>query len=382
MKSLKQWARGFVPAPVLAGKKERLYGCLGAAVGLFFAERLSKMALGELNIWFIAPMGASAVLLFAVPSSPLAQPWSLVGGNILSALIGITCAKLLGVSPLAAGIAVATAIGGMFALRCLHPPSGAVALMGVLGGPAILAQGYRFALWPVGVNSLFLLSVALLYNNALGRRYPHQVIDHSNQHKTADPRPSERLGFTRADLDEALKEHRTMLDIYDDDLEEIFLHAELNAYRRRSGDIRCMHVMAKDVITIPSAMTSDAALKVLMTHEIRALPVVDETKRLVGIVTLRDLVIAHEGNLIAGRDGSSGLNVRKVEEIMTKQVVTARPEQPFAELIPIFSDDGFHYLPIIDEKKHVVGIVTQSDLIAALYRARLEEQTSSVRLAA
>lgn len=385
MHSFKLWARGFVPAPVLAGKKERLYGCIGAAIGLFITELIGRAALGTTNPWFIAPMGASAVLLFAVPSSPLAQPWSIVGGNILSALIGVTCVKLFGVSGIAVGVAVAAAIGAMFALRCLHPPSGAVALTAVLGGPAILAQGYGFALWPVGIDSFLLLAAALVYNNALGRRYPHPVIDHANQHKTADLRPSDRLGFTRADLDAALKDHRTMLDVYDDDLEKIFLQAELNAYRRRSGDIRCMHVMSKDVITIPSSATSDAALKVLMAHAIRALPVVDEMKRLVGIVTLRNLVVAHEGELITSGEKSPALNVRKIEEIMTKRVVTARPDQPFIELIPIFSNDGLHYMPVVDEHRHVVGIVTQSDLIAALYRANFKEQipqTPIVMLAA
>ncbi|VEA74072.1 HPP family [Serratia rubidaea] len=90
--------------------------------------------LGSVNLWFVAPMGASAVLLFAVPASPLAQPWSIVGGNLVAALIGVSCGKLIGDPGLACGVAACLAIGVMFKLRCLHPPSGAVALTAILGG--------------------------------------------------------------------------------------------------------------------------------------------------------------------------------------------------------------------------------------------------------
>src|SRR6185436_10202571 len=98
-------------------------------------------------------------------------------------------------------LAVFLAIAAMFALRCLHPPSGAVALTAVLGGPAVHAAGYGFVLVPVALNSLLLLGVALLFNNATGRRYPHsQQADGQHAHRTADGPPTERLGFTPADL--------------------------------------------------------------------------------------------------------------------------------------------------------------------------------------
>src|SRR5450830_1606221 len=84
------------------------------------------------TVWLIAPMGASAVLLFAVPASPLAQPWSIIGGNLVSALVGVSYAKLVAEPALAAALAIALAIACMFALRCIHPPSGAVALTAVL----------------------------------------------------------------------------------------------------------------------------------------------------------------------------------------------------------------------------------------------------------
>jgi CBS domain-containing membrane protein len=79
------WLSSFIPAPITAGRRERFYGALGAGIGLACTEDISHQALGAANPWFIAPMGASAVLLFAVPASPLAQPWSIIGGNLVSA---------------------------------------------------------------------------------------------------------------------------------------------------------------------------------------------------------------------------------------------------------------------------------------------------------
>ena len=105
----------------------------------------------------VAPMGASAVLLFAVPASPLAQPWSIIGGNIVSATVGVACASWIADPVGAAALAVALAICAMFALRCVHPPSGAVALTAVLGGPAVHALGYRFVAEPIAIQSVTLL---------------------------------------------------------------------------------------------------------------------------------------------------------------------------------------------------------------------------------
>lgn len=80
--------RTFVAAPIGGGQKEILLSSVGAGLGLMIAGWISHFVLGEVNLWFIAPMGASAVLLFGVPNSPLAQPWSIVGGNMSAAAVG------------------------------------------------------------------------------------------------------------------------------------------------------------------------------------------------------------------------------------------------------------------------------------------------------
>src|SRR4051812_16334363 len=139
-----EWLARFLPQSNTAGGYEQMRACLGALFGLIFTGMVSYSLLGKSSAtaYLIAPMGASAVLLFCVPASPLAQPWSIIGGNLVSALIGVTCAKVFADAPLlAAALAGCFAIAAMFALRCLHPPSGAVALTAVLGGPIVHEAG-------------------------------------------------------------------------------------------------------------------------------------------------------------------------------------------------------------------------------------------------
>src|SRR5471030_191501 len=141
--ALARWLLSFSPSPVALGWPERFRSCLGALLGISFTAGVMHVFLGNTAFipLLVAPMGASAVLLFAVPASPLAQPWSIIGGNLVSATIGVTCAQVVADPTLAAALAVALSIAGMFALRCVHPPSGAVALTAVLGGPVIHALG-------------------------------------------------------------------------------------------------------------------------------------------------------------------------------------------------------------------------------------------------
>ncbi len=141
-----------------------------AAVGLLH-ERVADPADAVL---LIGSFGASAVLLFGAPKSPLAQPRNLVAGHVLSALVGVSLRLALpGPVWLCAALAVATAIALMHAASALHPPGGATALIAVIGGPKIAALGYWYALIPAGAGALVMLAVALVTNNlARGRSYP------------------------------------------------------------------------------------------------------------------------------------------------------------------------------------------------------------------
>jgi CBS domain-containing membrane protein len=364
---VRQWLVTFIPAPVSVSRKEIVLGCLGALLGVFCAAWLSRHLLHGFNPWFIAPMGASAVLLFAVPSSPLAQPWSIIGGNLVSALIGVTCAAHVDDVALAASLAASLAIGAMFALRCLHPPSGAVALTAVLGGPAITALGYRFVLWPVAIDSLLLLLTALVFNVSARRRYPHHAVAHVNVHHTRDEPPGARVGLTAQDLDDALRARGELLDVSTDDLEELFMEAEHRAWKRRFGSLRCEDVMSRDIVSVTPSTPAQAAWQRLIDHAVKALPVVDQQRRVLGIVTLHDFFLGHD--LVPGAAGNAAW---LVADIMTKDVLTAGPRQELVDLMSAFSDGGRHHLPVVDGERRLVGMVTQSDMVAALFRAGLE----------
>jgi CBS domain-containing membrane protein len=213
--------------PLLAGAtlRDRVAAGLAAGVGIALTSLVSGWLLGWSNLpLLVAPIGASAVLLFAVPASPLAQPWPLVGGNVVSALVGVTIAQLLGHGPLAAGAAVGAAIVAMALCRCLHPPGGAAALTAVIGGPAVTAAGFVFPFAPVAVNSLLLLATGWAFHRVSGHRYPHR----------AGP-PVAAPGLLRADIDRALAEAHESFDIAPEDLEELLGRAERHAQARRRG---------------------------------------------------------------------------------------------------------------------------------------------------
>ncbi|WP_116294431.1 HPP family protein [Cupriavidus taiwanensis] len=356
------WLRTFVPLPVAASRKERLKSCFGALLGLLCTEWISHQTLGGFNPWFVAPMGASAVLLFAVPASPLAQPWSIIGGNLIAGVVGVACARWIPDPGLAAAVAVAVSIALMFQFHCVHPPSGAVAITAVFGGPAVSALGFGFVAVPVLFNSMLLLMMALAFNNLSRRRYPHRPPEPAVQHGTRDVPPTQRVGVTRADLDAALKVRGEFLDIEEDDLEQILVAAQLRAYRRHFGNVLCGEIMSRDVITVTPDQPAQEAGHLLSRHRIKALPVVDATRKLVGIVTQSDFFAAQ-------RDTGARRLAGTVRNLMTHAVVTARPEQPMVELAQAFSDGGLHHAPVIDDQRRVVGMVTQSDLVAALLKS-------------
>ena len=223
------WLRLFRPEPISVDWRERLRGSAGALLGLLVTGVISKLALKSdyATLLLLAPMGASAVLLYAVPASPLAQPWSIVGGNLLSGFIGITCGRLIPDPIVAAAIAGGISIGAMFAFRCLHPPSGAIALTVVLGSPAIHDLGYGFLAAPLGLNTLLLVGTALLFHNLSGHRYPRR----------SAVSPAFRFGLHPEDLDEILDHQSELLDIGRDDLLALFNEMErLVRLRERQVD--------------------------------------------------------------------------------------------------------------------------------------------------
>lgn len=372
MSRLIPFIKRFVPglAPVSWG--ERLRASIGALIGILVTGAVLGLALrpGGGVPMLLAPMGASAVLLFAVPTSPLAQPWSIIGGNTIAALVGVTFARYVGDPVLAAGLAVSVAIALMMALRCLHPPSGAIALTAVLGGPSIQAAGYGFVIWPVLVNSLLLLAAALLFNNLTGRRYPHLAPVPGNPHKTADPLPSGRLGVTQDDISAVLAQYDIVMPVATDDLEAILHRAEQRAYDRRSGGVTCADIMSRDVQAVGPKTSLREALRHLREHHIKALPVVDLDNRVIGILTQTDLLDKADWGVPEAGWRMPSLRSQlkgRVEDVMSAPVTAALPETHIAQIVPLMADAGLHHLPVVDADGKLVGMLTQSDVMAAMF---------------
>lgn len=373
------------PGLVRTSLRERLRVSAGALTGICLTGLVSSLALGGNGSvpMIVAPMGASAVLLFAAPASPLAQPWSILGGNLVAALIGVTCALFIPNVLIAAGVAIALAIAAMLVFNCLHPPSGAVALTAVLGGPTIHDAGYWFALSPIALNSVVLLSVALLFNNVTGRRYPHLApAPGQPAQKTSDPLPGHRIGPGESDIAAAIQDFDEVVPVSTDDLDLLFHKAQIRAFERQAGGVTCEDVMSRDVLSVETGTSLKAVWRIFMTRHIKALPVTDETGHLVGIVSLDDFlensVLSGEGTLRLGFGHTIMASLRRealpkrVEEIMRRKVQSAMPQTTITALVSPMVDQGIDQMPVVDGDNRLIGIISQSDLLGALFQANLD----------
>ncbi|MGN6231146.1 MAG: HPP family protein [Trinickia sp.] len=363
-----RWFASFAPHPIAVSWRERLRASLGALLGIAAMGASVHWLLGPEAVvpYLIAPMGASAVLLFGVPASPLAQPWSFIGGNLVAATLGVISAMWIGNPIVASAVALAAAIGVMFALRCIHPPSGAVALTAVLGGPAIHALGLRFVIEPVALQSAVLLGSAIVYHAVTGHRYPHVS-------RAAAQTPPGIAGVTRADLEAIVRERGELLAVAADDLESVVHEAQLLAYARSFSELTCEAIMSRDAVSVSSDTTAAAAWRLLERHRIKALPVVDAARRVVGIVTRTDFVGRTAFGLRGPRNKRRSLwrsadETHRVDDLMTPNVRTVDPHLPVAKLIPVFAHYGHHHIPVVDHSRRLIGMITQSDLIGGLHR--------------
>lgn len=223
MKKLFQALADFAgPSNNRTSHQEKLVAGLGGFLGILFVTSVTRHFLGADDATVvIASMGASAVLLFAVPHGPLSQPWALGCGHLISAFIGVSCYQLIPDMYLAAPAAVGTSITTMYYLRCMHPPGGATALSAVISGPSVHELGYQFMLTPVLLNVLIIFSVALAFNFLFPwRRYPSMLMRYGEETNNEHKPTLEGLG--RYQLESALRQMDQFIDISSDDLEQIF----------------------------------------------------------------------------------------------------------------------------------------------------------------
>lgn len=178
---------------------------------------------GDAAPFLVASMGATTFIVFLVPHSPMARPWPVLGGQMLSACIGMLVSKAVPDTIVALGVGTAAALIAMSLCRCMHPPGAASAVAAVLAGPAV---AWHFPLWPTGLNAGIILAGGMVVHQVLERRpYPLG--------KVAPPDPA--AGWTPEDLDAALARMPESLDISRADLQQVLDLADAARRARLEG---------------------------------------------------------------------------------------------------------------------------------------------------
>lgn len=161
--------------------KENFWAFAGSFVGIGIIAYLQSRELPHSDVVFlIGSFGASSVLVYGVIQSPLAQPRNLIGGHIVSALVGVSVQRFVpDILWLTAPLAVSLSIVLMQITKTLHPPGGATALIAVTGSEQIKQLGYGYVISPVFSGALILLVVAVVFNNlTMNRHYPNHPKHH------------------------------------------------------------------------------------------------------------------------------------------------------------------------------------------------------------
>ena len=211
--------------------REKLISGLGGFLSILLILLITRQFVDEGAGLIVASMGASAVLLFAVPHGPLSQPWALGGGHLVSAFIGVSANLLLADPVIAAAAAVGVSITAMYYLRCIHPPGGATALTAVVAGAGVHELGYLYLLTPVLLNVLVIFGVAIVFNFLFPwRRYPTTLMRYTP--KPAEHKEQREEALSRADLEYALQQMNLYVDVSHDDLGKIY---QLAKNRKQSG---------------------------------------------------------------------------------------------------------------------------------------------------
>lgn len=357
-------------APAMAGPKAVDLARAGGGAGLGLL--LAGLALHGIGLgWLIAPFGASAVLVFAVPNSPLAQPWSVVVGNTASALVVLAVLAVLPAQDWVVPLAVALAIVTMLALRALHPPGGAVALLVALGGGA----GGAATLAAIAVGSGLLVGFGVLWNHAVGRVYPFRQPSQPGTHGTTDPAPEARIGLDPAELATILEEYRQSANLGVADLARLVGAAEQAAAARRMEGFTAADIMSRDLVTVgPEAPLSQVA-DIFRKRGFTSLPVVGDEDRLLGLIFQIDLIrraredaFRQHHSLIrafAHLIDSHRKRPPKAGEIMETDTPRIAPDTPVGAIMPLLADGGAEAVAVV-EGPRVVGIVTRTDLVSAL----------------
>ncbi|MDP2902156.1 MAG: HPP family protein [Methylovulum sp.] len=393
MMNINQLIRCLPVDPVNLSLKGKCLSVIACAIAILsVALATQALRLDSAYPMIVASMGASAVILFIIPTSPLAQPWPLVGGHIVSAVIGVFCATGFADTALASVLAVGGSVLAMLLLRCLHPPGAATALAPLLAGDTVASLGYGFVLMPVGLNVAVMLIMAFAINRrVLGHQYPVAQPSASAKNIERNAVVESRLsGISEQDLGQALENLGVFIDITPGDLSLLLNSAQRNSFKRYRGHITCADIMDTDVHAVEFGTEVEDAWQIMCREKRKALPVIDKSRRVIGIVTWSDFfkfinLSAYENfqekfrAFIRRTHDICADKPEAVGQIMTAPVTVLPEDTHIVDLIPLMSNQGYRQIPIVNHENRLVGMVYQAHLIAALYNNALSELSGDTR---
>ena len=353
----------FIPEASKVSLLERLRSALGASFSILFIYLVGLLfhQIDHLSLWVVASIGASAFLIFVVPSSPMAHPFAVIFGNIISALIAITCIRYIEIPILSIVISVALSVVLMFYLRCLHPPAASLCLLIPIAG----MDQYQFSLLPVLTNSILLVIFATTFNRFTKKSSPQSLNNKIDSQ------------LLELQINEVLDRYNEVIDINKDDLAQLISQVEHRAYQKRLEAMKCKDIMSRDVFSIEMHSTLEEAWMILRNQHIKALPVVDKGRRVLGIITLEDFIQSasvdfHQAfgqrirGFLRGTISSLSSPPNAVGQVMTKRVRVISEDRNVLDLAEIFCGNGHHHIPVINSNQVLVGMITQSDFVKAI----------------
>lgn len=282
---------------------------------------ISHLFLPEDYPYLIASMGAAVVLVFLAPGNLMAQPWAVLMGHLVSAFVGVTCAKFIPSHVLAAAAGISVAIFAMHYLRCLHPPGGAAALIPVVGDQHIADLGYWYVLAPTGINAVVLLLMAILCHKFLTHRaYPADYSKlknsgNSNDYVQRDPFVGEYINPNKPD------------------------------------GYFCKEVMSPVTMTVLTSATCDEAKRLLAQQSQDELVAVNGAGRFAGVVTATSLALGALSGLSANEE-------RAISDLEILRVATVREDLPVVEARELLEEQGLDQVIVVDCEYRPVGRLT------------------------
>lgn len=377
--------RSLGPAVAYVRPQEAVRAGAGALAGLGLTGLflLSPSVDLDLGLYLVAPFGAISVLLFAMPNSPLAQPWSAIVGNTVAALVAVAVCMLISDPLLRIALAVGLALTATMLCRAVHPPAGAVAMTAAMNPEAIELLGFWFALTPIATGTVVLVGLAAIYARLTGRRYPFRQFDDPNSHGTTDRAPVERLGLSETELTQILERYRQSFNLGVEDLARLIGAAELQAAAHSTGPLTAGDIMSRDPISVrPETRLSEVA-DLFKRHRFTSLPVVGKDTEFLGVIFQMHLINQARGDALRLNRGFAsalkGLLDRerntpvRAGDIMSVAGPRAAIKTPIGALLAMMANGDVDAVPVLEHGR-ATGIVTRTDLIAAMARKAVRSE--------